>query len=298
MKGCARTLLLQFAGFLAILGGVFLLIHGVRGTSPEKAIGPALFAAGFAWIGLGFFVGIRKPVRERASLAACLAGRRPADGAWTGIAGTIEPVGALLRSPLTGSECVAYRYTIDLTRGAGRRRTHIVYFEGIALVPSIVSTPAGAFRLLAVPEFDFAKEIIEPERALFHWSEHVKTATFESPEDSRKSLAGQWTDDDGAYRSEKQHPTKAEVPIEECVFHEDLIRKGDRVYAIGLYSEARGGIVPHPNWAEITRIMKGDPESILRQLRARIVRYAIGGVVCLGASAGILAAFLSSVPVR
>jgi len=158
----------------------------------------------------------------------------------------------------------------------------------------VISTPAGSFRLLAVPEFDFGRENVEAQQALFHWSEHAKTTPFETPEAARKTLARQWTDDDGAYRSEKRHPTEGEVPLEECKYHEDLIRKGDRVYVVGLFSESRGGIVPHANWAKETRIMKGEPESILRQLKARTVRYAIGGVVFLGLAGGILAAVVSS----
>ena len=293
MKGCARSLLLQLAGFLAMLGGVLAFLQLRYGLAPGKIFGAALFAAVFGWIGLGLLVGIGQPVRERAALAGCLAGGRPADGAWTGIAGTIEAAGDLLRSPLAGTECLAYRYEIYLYVGRGRRRTRAVYFEGEALVPSVISTPAGAFRLLAVPEFDFGRENIEPKQALFHWSEHVKTASFETPEAARKTLAKQWTDDDGAYRSEKQHRTEGEVPLEECKYHEDLIRKGDRVYLIGRFSEARGGIVPDANWANVTRIMKGDSDAILRQLSGRIVRYALGGVVCIGVSAGVLAAFLS-----
>jgi hypothetical protein len=293
MKGCARSLLLQLGGFLAILAGVFAFLQLRHGLAPARVIGPAFFSALFGWVGLGWLAAIRKPVRERAALAGCLAGRRPADGKWTGIAGTIEAAGALLRSPLTGTECLAYRYEIYLWVGQGRRRTRAVYFEGVALVPSVISTPAGSFRLLAVPEFDFGREDVDPKQALFHWSEHVKTAAFETPEAARKTLAKQWTDDDGAYRSEKRHPVEGEIPLEECKYHEDLIKKGDRVYAVGLFSESRGGIVPHANWAHHTRIMKGDPDSILRQLRSRTIRYAIGGVVFLGVAGGILAAFLS-----
>ncbi len=276
-----------------MLAGVLAFLQYRYALAPGRVIGPAFFAALFGFIGLGLLASIRKPVTERAALAGCLAGRRPADGKRTGIAGTIEAAGELLRSPMTGTECLAYRYEIDLTVGAGRSRHRTVYFDGVALVPSAISTPAGSFRLLAVPEFDFGREDVDPKRALFHWSEHVKTAAFETPEAARKTLAKQWTDDDGSYRSEKRHPTNGEVPLEECKYHEDLIRPGDRVYAVGLYSEARGGIVPHPNWANVTRIMKGDPDSILRQLKARIVRYAVGGIVCLGAAGGILAAFLS-----
>lgn len=68
---------------------------------------------------------------------------------------------------------------------------------------------------------------------------------------------------------------------------------GDRVYVVGLFSESRGGIVRDPNWANETRVMKGDGETVLRQLGSRIVRYAVGGVVSLAASAGIIALFLS-----
>lgn len=86
---------------------------------------------------------------------------------------------------------------------------------------------------------------------------------------------------------------QTEVPWGTCQFQENLIRRGDRVYVVGLFSESRGGIVPDPNWAKETRIMKGDGEAILRQLGSRIVRYAVGGVVSLAASAGIIALFLS-----
>ncbi len=276
-----------------MLGGVLYLLNQHYALAPAKSLGATVVVSLLAWIGLGLLVGIRQPVRERAALAGCLAGRRPADGERTGIAGTIDAAGELLRSPLTGTACLAYRYEIYLYVGHGRRRTRAVYFEGVALVPSVVSTPAGSFRLLAVPEFDFGREDVDAQRALFHWSEHVKTATFETPEAARKTLAKQWTDDDGAYRSEKRHPTDGEVPLEECKYHEDLIRKGDPVYVVGRFSESRGGIVPDANWANVTRIMKGDPDAILRQLGARTVRYAVGGIACLGAAAGLLAAFLS-----
>ncbi len=294
MKGCARSLIFQVVGVLVALAGVLAFLQVRHGLAPGRVIGPAIFAALFGCIGLGLLLAISRPLRERAALRDCLAGKRPTDGKRTGIAGTIEPVGDLLRSPLTGTACLAYRYEIYLWVGHGRRRTRAVYFEGVALVPSVIATPAGSFRLLAVPEFDFGRESIEPQQALFHWSEHAKTAPFETPEAARKTLARQWTDDDGAYRSEKRHPTDGEVPLEECKYHEDLIRKGDRVYVVGLFSESRGGIVPHANWAKETRIMKGEPESILGQLKARIVRYAIGGIVFLGVAGGILSAVVSS----
>ena len=293
VKGCARSLVLQLAGFLAIVGGVLLLLQLRYALPPGKTLGASLLAGLFGWVGWMLIVGIRQPARERSALRGCLAGTRPLDGKWVGVAGTIAASGELLRSPLTGVECLAYKYEIFRVQGSGKQRLKTSYFEGIALIPSVITTRAGAFRLLAVPTFDFGAEGVDPERAVFNWTEHVKTAAFE-PDSSRRTLEKQWTDDDGAYRCEKRNPSKAEVPFAECTFEEDLIRSGDRVYAVGLFSESRGGLIPHPNWAMQPRIMKGDPDSVLRQLKARIVRYLVGGILSLAAAAGIIAAFISN----
>jgi hypothetical protein len=275
------------------MGAIMVFLQLRYALPPGKTLGPSLFAGFFGWVGWTLLVGLLQPARERSELRDCLAGKRPLDGKRVGIAGTIDAAGELLRAPLTGAECLAYKYEIFQIRGAAKRQHKAVYFEGIALVPSVITTRAGAFRLLAVPTFDFGAEGVDRERAVFNWTEHVQRAQFE-PESSRRTLEKQWTDDDGAYRCEKRNPTEGEVPLAECTFHEDLIRSGDKVYAIGLFSESRGGLVPQPNWAKETRIMKGDPDSVLRQLKGRIVRCVVGGILCLTAAAGILIAFTSS----
>jgi hypothetical protein len=293
VKGCARTLLLQFAVFLAIGAGVMVLLHRYYGLPPGRTLGVSLGVAFCGWVGLALLFGIAQPVRERFWLRNCLAGRRPPDGKRTGIVGTIDAAGALIVSPLTGTDCVAWKYEISLTRGSGKNRRKSVFFEGIGLVPSVISTPSGSYRLFAVPAFDFGAEGVEMGTALRHWQEHIETARFEEKAAARRTLEKQWTDDDGAYRSEKRHVAD-DAPIEECDFREDLIRRGDAVYAVGLFSEARGGLVPHANWARETRIMKGDAPSVLKQLDARIVRYFIGGVLFSAAAAGIFLVFVSS----
>jgi hypothetical protein len=294
VKGCARSLFFQLVQFLAAVGAVMAFFQFRHGLPPGKTLGASLFAGVFGWIGLTLLFGILQPLRERSALRDCLAGKRPRDGTRVGIAGTIAATGEPLRAPMTGADCVAYKYEIFQIVGSGKQRMHHRYFEGIALVPSVIATPAGTFRLLAVPAFDFGTDSVRPERALAHWNEHVKSARFEPPS-SNRTLEKQWTDDDGAYRCEKDHTGGKPVPLTESTFQEDLVRGGDRVYAVGLFSESRGGLVPHANWAKETRIMKGDPESVLRQLESRIVRYLVGGILSLAAAAGIVIAFLSNV---
>ncbi len=290
MKGCARALLIQLAAYLATAGAIAWVLHGRFGQPLPRVIVPSLIGGLAAVIGAGFLLSISKPVRDRAALAACLAGKRPADGARAGLAGTIDAIGEPLRAPLSGKECVAWSYEIWEMKSTGSRSSKVVYFEGIALTPSSIATPAGTFRLLAVPTLDLASDGFLPSEALARFREHMKTASFETSK-PRGTLEQMLSDDDGSYRREFRAENVADAPLEKCRFTEGAVARGERVYLSGRYSESRGGIVPDPNWAKHTRLMKGDPAEILRQLRGRIVRYAIGGVVFLAGAAAIVRAF-------
>ena len=294
MKGCARALLLQFVGFLAIAGGIVSFLRAVHGHPPTKTIGVSLLTALFACVALGLLFGIAKPVRERASLRSGLAGRRPLDGQRASIVGTIEAAarGETLRAPFSGVESLTCRYEIYEMRRIGKSSSKVTYFEGVAQISSVLTTLSGTYRLLAVPTFDFAGDHVEPGEALFHWREYEKTAPFEA-DPKKATLEKEWTDDDGRYRCEKRWPMPDDVPIESCRFHERLVRPGDKVYVVGHFSESKGGIVPHENWARDTRLMKGDPDAVLGQLGRRIVWYAILGVLSGAAAAGILLAYIS-----
>ena len=294
MKGCARTFLLQVLGFLAAAFAVMAFLRAVHGRPPSTSIGVSLLTAFFVCVALGLLFGIAKPVRERASLRACASGRRPRDGDRTSIVGTIDSVAGSerLRSPFTGVECLAYRYEIFEMRRVGRTDSKATYYEGVALIPSIVTAPPGTFRLLAVPAFDFAADEVEPGKALFHWREYEKTAPFE-PDPKARTLEKEWTDDDGRYRCEKRWGMPADVPIEGCRFRESLVVPGEKIFVVGRHSESKGGIVPDANWAHVTRIMKGDVDVVLRKLGRRIVTYVVVGVLSAAAAAGLLYAYLS-----
>ncbi|MEX0880533.1 MAG: hypothetical protein WEB59_13690 [Thermoanaerobaculia bacterium] len=293
MKGCARSLFLGLAVYLAIAGGIAWLLH-LRFSLPLERTWQVSAGAGFfAWVGLTLLFGILEFFRERASIRACLCGQRPADGRQTGIVGTIDAAGPLLRAPLSGTLCLAYKYTISKLVKSGKGSQLATLVEGIALVPSVITTPCGSYRLLAVPTFDAEGESFSREAAAGNAAELLRTARFEPPgKASRGALERQWTDDDGAFQCDRNHTT-AEFPLEECVFREDVVKSGEKVYAYGLFSEQRGGLVPHPNWSKETRILRGDVEEVTRKLKRKIRNYAVGGVICCGIAAGILYAFLN-----
>ncbi len=73
-----------------------------------------------------------------------------------------------------------------------------------------------------------------------------------------------------------------------------MIAQGEQVCVLGLYSAARGGIIPDPNWANQTRVIQGDGESGVEQLGSRARRYVIGALIAGAIPAGIVWAYLSN----
>ena len=61
MKGCARTLLLQLAGFLATAGVVMFFLRERHGLPAGRTIGVSLGIAFFVWMALGYL----RPLRGR-----------------------------------------------------------------------------------------------------------------------------------------------------------------------------------------------------------------------------------------
>ena len=122
MKGCARSALIQLAGYVATAGAVMFLLQRQYALPPAKTLGVSIFAGFFAWLAWSFLAGVVQPLRERASVRDCLSGQRPADGKRVALVGTIDAEDEALRSPLTARDCVAWTYEIYQMRGrAGRQ---------------------------------------------------------------------------------------------------------------------------------------------------------------------------------
>lgn len=293
MKGCARSLVLAFAAYLAIAAVIAWLLHQFFGLSPRLSWPAAFGAAVFGWAGLSLFFTIPERLRERGSIRACLRGERPVHGRQVGLVGTIDAVGPLLRAPLSGTECVAYKYAISMLQTGGNRRRIVPMVEGMALTPSVIASPCGSFRLLAVPAFDGGGPAFSDEVAMRNAAELLRTGRFETAV-ARGDLERELTDDDGAFRRDR-NLGPADLPLAECSFREDVVRPGEKVYVNGFYSEARGGIVPQPNWAKQTRLLRGDIEEVTGQLQRQIRNYAVGAVICCAIAAGIVAAFVAQV---
>lgn len=287
MKGCARTCLLWLIGWAAASAAFFAYLG--RFGVDNDAIPWAAVGAGFCLtIAVAYVIGIVSFAKERRMLLDAMVGRPPNDGEWVAVSGPIRSINPL-HAPMTGVPVVAYTYEIYRMESSGKSSSRVTYYDGKGLAPSTIASKQGAIRLLSVPTLDVPAESTDTMAAMEKAAEYVKTTTFETrqmPKSERTSAEDEWTDDDGSFRVDKKQSGN-DVNLEDCFLVEHHIKQGETVCAFGLYSAARGGLIPHENWAKQTRIMRGDATNVANQLRSRIIKYVIGIVFFAAASYGI-----------
>jgi hypothetical protein len=264
------------------------------GHPPTATLGVGLFAGGIGWVSAGLLWAAVKAWRERAALADAVAGRPPVDGKAAVLTGRLEPMGKKVTAPLDGAECLVYAYEILVDTGSGKRRHIAPLYRGTALAPCSILTATGTYRLLAVPELDgLEPEALSREAALARAAEYVRRTTFRPRTTSAGELEERWCDDDGAYRADVSYVEGKAVDLASCSLVQRHVRPGAPVCVFGLYSETRGGIVPHPNWAKPTRLFLGDAARVARDLASSALRRLAVGLLAGAAAAGLVAAFLS-----
>jgi hypothetical protein len=264
-----------------------VLLERGAGLAPRNTVAPAMFIALLLVIAVALIIGAGRLLRERAQIAAAVRGKAPRDGRRVVLVGTIHATRAPLIAPFSAQRSVAFRYDISRWTGSGRHRSLAVLADGVALTESHLRTASGEYRLLAVPSLDAPAEPLDA-AARRRAEAHLRGVPFFEAEPGfrRPEIEKEWTDDDGAYRRERRH-TGGEIDLEECSLSESVIRDGAPVIVTGLYSAARRGIVPDPNWANTTQLTPGDAVAGAQRLRQRAVRYAIFAALSF-AGAGFL----------
>ncbi|MEA2465633.1 MAG: hypothetical protein QOJ98_3380 [Acidobacteriota bacterium] len=282
MKGCARSCLLLLLGWGIAAYAFYRYFVGLRDFGAPMYWGSAV--AGLLVVGaIGYAAGIGTAYRERKMLLEAMAGTPPADGRWAGISGTIHST-TPLTAPISGERVVAYEYRIHRDERVGKTMSEIVYYDGKALAPSTIATRQGSVRLLSLPAFtEFEAESIAQSEAARRAKSYVAGTPFtiyDTATKRRTRIEEEWTDDDGQYRHDRQHFTRETDLGDDFHFEEKHVKQGEQVCAFGLYSRERGGLIPHPNWAKQTRLVRGDVSKVAVQLRRRMINYCIAAIVC------------------
>lgn len=292
MTGCARTCLLWVLGWVAGACAFFFLLREIRYVEPHIwwASGIAGVCSGMA---AGYAIGVRGLARERRMLLHAARGATPPDGQWVAVSGAIRS-SSPLRAPISGAESVAYEYRITHEDNRSSDASTLLYYDGKALARSTI----GSVRLLAVPSLDVPKAKVDRKRAVENAQRYVASTTFETrgtSRDERKGVEAESTSDEGEFRRDREY--HGGIDVAGCTFEERHIAQNETVCAFGLYSRERGGLVPHPNWAKPTRIMRGDAATVAAELLKRMQRWKVGATCFAAAAIAAAAVYLSVVGV-
>lgn len=285
---------LGLGGWLAVAAAISWYLQQWHGYPFVATLGVSALAGLAGWAGLGLFNASLRSWRERSAIAGGIAGVRPADGAQAVLVGRIQPDGRPLTAPLDGSPCVSYAYEVTQETGTGRRRSIVTHFKGVAVTPSVILTPSGGYRLLAVPDLE------EADGASGSSADHVaafgryaRATVFTGRDTSAQELLDRWTDADGSYRSDVAYSPIDAVDLVNCRLVQRHIRPGAAVAAFGRFSADKGGIVPTLGLGGSPRLVQGDVERLVSILGATARTRLILGALAVAAAAGLVAAFVN-----
>jgi hypothetical protein len=247
-SGCLYPLL----GFLLIYAFYVLLFIRLL---PDPAV--PFFISLFTAIGTGaLLTGLLDLLRVRklgAAIRREQEGTARRDGRFEAFSGTIHPLQEALVSPFQGRPCVAYEY--DLAAASKNNETIGSKAWGWALTPAVIRAAAGDQRLLGFPELERFDQNVVGAGARERIQTYFKDTLFETLEfgDIKKSLdqiVERSTDDDGQARADLLRGADLNSQdFDKFQCTERVVPVGEEVTAFGIYSSARGGLVPHPKKA-------------------------------------------------
>jgi hypothetical protein len=281
-KSCLRWLLF----YVAIAAAVAALAYA-RFPHPRVAVITGCILGFPLWLSCGYIVGIVTRRREAREMRKAMTGEPLQDGEKVAVSGAMR--GSSLEAPITRRRCVLYEYKV-LPHGNDVAGT----FEGFAMSGVVIEGSRGAIRLLALPELAFDGETPYGNEAQRQFEEYVVRTSFtiRHAVDLRAELAHLQEireDEDGAIR----YDIRREIPgasLSEMSLQEKVIVAGERVVAVGRYSESRRALVPDPTAVlHAVKVMKGEPEQLARNITKRD---RVDAPLALGCMLPVLAATL------
>ncbi len=266
--------------------------------------GAGLVDALLVLFALSMFAAAWGVLREQGQLDRAWEGKLPADGVHGVFYGPIRRDGPPLAAPVTGRECLLYRYQVTheeqglrMRRGgttSNETRT-VVDAEGFALTPSTIATASGSLKLLTIVQPEFPPERFTLDQVREKLGAYLAGArlTGSGPLDADLAAAERLLKDtDGAVRYDRG--SARFDPAKSYTVTEHVVQNDDYVCAFGTYSAEKGGIVSDPGSAEVipARLRKGPIESVSRGLALGAAWRAVAGVAWIAAAVAGAWAFL------
>lgn len=289
---------------LALFAGYFRLLWG------KVELVPALVLAGFGALGLVMVVSQLKAVifgsGDSAALRRAEQGLPLEDGKEEAVWGPIEPLGATLEAPFSGTPCVAYEYDAKnpSTRGSdGRERPAGSTLGGFALAPSIIRSSRGDVNLLGFSMLDQfpAKTFSDPDAreraARYAGSTEFTEMGLAKIGAMISAMDAAMADDDGSVRQDMRMKGSSADDLASCTLTEKVIAPGETVTAIGLWDAAKGGLVPKLRGkSAIVRLMPGGGAAMVAHAQKRPWGTLAFALVWAGFAHGFIALVLLKAP--
>lgn len=228
-------------------------------------------------------------------------GKRPTTDGPTIATGVVHPLDTTLRAPISGTECVAYLYTMYYLTRAPKSRgpDHVPVYWGMASRPFRLDTATLTTRVIAIPQLaDEAKKRKTPddiERA----QEYVKTTKFKTvpgslgPLDTALQLAEQIRNNDDGKARQDWKRAKVDRDPGELIIEETVLAVGVTASVAGPFSLEKNAIVAASD-ATVGKgvtAVTGLPEQLLTLdtvVPKSLFSYALTAVILLALGVGVL----------
>lgn len=187
------------------------------------------------------------------------------------ISGKINTNKDLLRAPFSGEPCLGYHYKVTHTSKTGSSSTEWTDYEGYALLPSVIRSEMGEFKILAEPNEEFFYEI---EWKIYRDS-LKRTQEFSNALERTKQYFNdtEFTEtigEKGNFRVDKKIGN--EPNLEDCTLREKVIKVGNICLISGVCTFSPFGILPNSDSImEPFRIVPNGEQGLIKKIRDRWV---------------------------
>jgi hypothetical protein len=282
-KGCLLWLLQ-----LAALTGLYYLAF--RGRVIPRVEWLAALGGGLAlMLVIGAFRNVWLARQNRALLDRALTGAPFEDGQRIAAVGPIMALGAPIPAPFSGTPCVFCSWEIShlnpFQRTRKSRPQRINDFSGIALAPCVVQAPTGNVRILGFPVLEgFPEEVPRGDRAFAKAKDYLSSTPFEEVGATNvfSQVKDLLVDEDGHLRKDWRMAGEGfQLDPKVHTLREQIVKDGETVCAIGLYSAERKGLVPGYGQRRGAglKLIPGDSVAARKTLAGDVWKYAFMGTV-------------------
>ena len=261
----ARNCLIAVVVWIALFAGYAFFFSNADLPFEGALLGGGLMSF-LVGLGIAMINGSRYAGRDRKALERFRRGERPQDGEVAGIVGEIRPTFEPLHAPLSGRECVVYRYHMGPRRSADVARD----YAGFAFTRCAIHTPYGTYALGSFPVTEgFPDERGDPARG----REYIAATELEDMSDMLKLAK---------YTLELHHqppPLRVDWRLgtpsgNATEVKEEIVASGATVTAFGRYSSAANALVSGTKDEGYLRLYAGSasvPSRAMPQLITGIV---------------------------